>query len=66
VAALIQEQTGVVPDVIEGRRGEFTVWVGDELLAQKGAEGFPADSDVLAGVQKHLALETQRARKPEI
>jgi hypothetical protein len=65
VAALIQERTGVVPDVIEGRRGEFTVWVGEELLAQKGAEGFPEDTEILAGLEKHLALRTQKARQPK-
>jgi hypothetical protein len=55
VAALIQQETGVVPELIEGRRGEFTVWVGDNLVAQKGAAGFPEDGDVLAVVRQHLA-----------
>jgi hypothetical protein len=55
VAVLIREQTGAVAELIEGRRGEFTVWVGDDLVAQKNADGFPEDGDVLAGVRKHLA-----------
>jgi hypothetical protein len=52
---LIREHTGVASELIEGRRGEFTVWVGDERVAQKSAEDFPADGDVLAAVRKLLA-----------
>jgi hypothetical protein len=52
VAALIKEKTGITPEVIEGARGEFTVWVEELKVAQKTADGFPADEDALAAVQK--------------
>jgi hypothetical protein len=40
--------------MIEGGRGEFTVWVGKTRVAQKDANGFPEDDEVLAAVQKTL------------
>jgi hypothetical protein len=54
VAALIHEQTGVNPEIVEGGRGEFTVWVGDKTVARKDSSGFPSDEDVLAAVQAAL------------
>jgi hypothetical protein len=42
-------------DLAEGRRGEFTVWVDDRRVAQKDANGFPADEDALAAVQQALS-----------
>jgi hypothetical protein len=51
VAALIKEKTGLDSDLIEGGRGEFTVWVEGKRVAQKDANGFPTDDDVLAAVQ---------------
>jgi hypothetical protein len=54
VAALIESHTGLKAEVVEGGRGEFTVWVGDEKVAQKSAEGFPTEQEALAAVQKAL------------
>ena len=56
MAALIKQDLGIESDVVEGDRGEFTVWVGGERVAQKDSHGFPADADVLAAVRKALAL----------
>jgi hypothetical protein len=33
------------------------VWVGDEVVAQKDAQGFPSEDDALAGVQRALARQ---------
>jgi len=52
VAAVIAQEIGIEPKLIEGGRGEFTVWIGDELVAQKGPHGFPSDDEILAAVQK--------------
>jgi hypothetical protein len=41
VAALIKVATGIEPELVVGDRGEFTVWVGEETVAKKGASGFP-------------------------
>jgi hypothetical protein len=55
VAALIKEATGVDAKLVEGQRGEYTVWVGDTLIAKKDGRGFPSDQDVLTAVRKALA-----------
>ena len=55
MAALLKKETGAESDLVEGGRGEFTVWVGEKQVAQKNHLGFPADADVLAAVQKELA-----------
>jgi hypothetical protein len=55
VAALIEEETRVKPEIVEGGRGEFTVWVGDERVAQKTAGEFPSDQEVLSAVRQVLA-----------
>jgi hypothetical protein len=54
VAALIKEKTGLDSDLVEGGRGEFTVWVGGNVVAKKDSSGFPEDADVLAAVQHAL------------
>ena len=54
MAALIARDTGVEPDVVEGARGEFSVKVGDQIVARKDARGFPGEDDVLTQVK--LAL----------
>jgi hypothetical protein len=55
VAALIKEATGIDTALVEGKRGEFTVWVGDALVATKDARGFPSEEGVVAAVQRALA-----------
>ena len=55
MAALIKKEVGVDPEIVEGERGEFTVWVGDDEVARKGLFGFPSEKDVLAAVQQALA-----------
>jgi hypothetical protein len=57
VAAAIKAALGVETELAEGGRGEFTVWVGDEVVAQKGSQGFPSEDDALAGVQRALARD---------
>jgi hypothetical protein len=52
VAELIKLKLGVEPELIEGGRGEFTVWVGNERVAQKDMNGFPSDEDALTAVRR--------------
>ena len=54
MAALIKQETGIDTDIIEGGRGEFTVWVGEETVAKKHAGVFPADEDVVTAVRQAL------------
>jgi hypothetical protein len=56
LAAVIRKGTGIDAELVEGRRGEFTVWVGESVVAQKDADlGFPSEEDALAAVQRALA-----------
>jgi hypothetical protein len=55
VAALIKDSVGADVQLVEGGRGEFTVWVGDNVVAKKDPlVGFPTDDDALAAVQRAL------------
>ncbi len=57
MAAVIKAALGVEPELAEGGRGEFTVWVGDQVVAQKDSNGFPSEDDALAGVQRAMARD---------
>jgi hypothetical protein len=57
VAALIKDEVGVDAELVEGARGEFTVWIGDETVARKDS----SDSEIVASVRK--ALGRQEAPK---
>ncbi len=54
---MIKRELGVEAELIEGNRGEFTVWVGERQVAQKGWFRFPPDAKVLAAVQQTLAID---------
>jgi hypothetical protein len=55
VAALIKDATGADTDVVEGARGEFSIRVGDRIVAQKTKTGFPADDEIVAAVRSGLS-----------
>jgi hypothetical protein len=54
VAASIKDQLGLDTELVAGGRGEFTVWVDEERVAQKDADGFPSDEDAVAAVQRAI------------
>ena len=55
MAAVIKEETGIDADVTPGKRGEFSIWVGDARVAEKTRTGFPSEQDALAAVRSALA-----------
>lgn len=55
MAELIKRELGIEPELVEGNRGEFSVWVGDQVVAKKGWIRFPADQKVLSAVHQALA-----------
>jgi len=55
VAALLERELGVKAELAEGSLGEFTVHVGDKVVAKKGLIFFPPDKKILAAVRKALA-----------
>jgi hypothetical protein len=54
VAALIKDATGVEPSVVEGARSEFSVRVGDRVVAEKTRTGFPSDEAIVDGIRAAL------------
>ena len=55
MAELLKRELGVETDLVEGERGEFTVWVDEKVVAKKGWFGFPEDQKVLEAVRESLA-----------
>lgn len=51
MAAVLKSDLGVDAELVEGKRSEFTVWVGDKLVAEKSMKGFPSDEVVVARVR---------------
>jgi len=56
VAALIKKDTGLDTEIIEGGRGEFTVWVDGKRVAQKSADGFPEDQQAASAVRQAVGV----------
>jgi hypothetical protein len=48
---LLKKELGADVETVGGKTGEFTVWVGDQLVAQKGWIRFPSDQKVLEAVR---------------
>ena len=57
MADLLNKELGVETKLVAGDRGEFTVWVGDEVVAKKNWLGFPADEKVLEAVRAGISDE---------
>lgn len=55
MAALIAEATGATPEIVVGRRSEFSIWVGDTMVAEKSRKGFPSDEQIIRAVRERLA-----------
>jgi hypothetical protein len=55
VAGLIKVAVGADAELVEGNRGEFTVWVDANQVAAKTPSGFPSDEDCVAAVRAALA-----------
>ena len=54
MAALITKDTGIDVELVEGGRGEFTVWVAEKVVVQKSPHGFPSDEDAVTAVRQAL------------
>lgn len=54
MAAEITRQTGMPVDLVSGARGELSVRVGQNIVAEKTATGFPSPEACAAAVQRAL------------
>ena len=51
---MLEAELRVKTELIEGHLGEFTVSVGDKVVAKKGLIFFPPDQKILNAVRKAL------------
>ena len=51
---MIAQETGVKPELVEGGRSEFTIWVGERQVADKSLKGFPSDETVILPCARRL------------
>lgn len=51
MADAIKADLGLETTLIGGDKGEFTVWVGDQIVAKKEHDEFPASAHVVAQVR---------------
>lgn len=58
MAAELRKALGVDSILIEGDRGEFTVWVGPQKVADKVGGEFPGDQDVVNAVRAAVGKVT--------
>lgn len=54
MAAELKSRLGVEAHLIEGDRGEFTVWVDQARVAAKKGDDFPSEEEVVGAVQASL------------
>lgn len=54
MAALLKRELGVESELVEGQLGEFSVSVGNKVVAKKGLIFFPPDQKILNAVRKVL------------
>jgi hypothetical protein len=54
VAALIKDELGIETKLVKGGRGEFTVWVDDQMVAKKGWFRFPPVEKIVESVREAI------------
>ena len=54
---MLEREVGVKAELIEGHLGEFTVSVGDKVVAKKRLLFFPPEQKVLNAVRKAMASQ---------
>ena len=51
---MLERELGVKAELVEGNLGEFTISVGDKVVAKKGLIFFPPEKKILNAVRKAL------------
>lgn len=51
MAAQLKQDLGLDTDLVVGKSGEFTVWVGERKVAEKTAGRFPEPAEVVTAVK---------------
>lgn len=51
MAAQLKQELGIETDLVVGASGEFTVWLGDQKVAEKTGRDFPVPDDVVDAIR---------------
>jgi len=51
VAAALQQALAVTSELVVGKPGEFTIWLGDRLIVEKDHRGWPDPDDVVDAIR---------------
>ena len=51
MAALITQETRLEADLEPGGRGEFSVWLDDQKIAEKTRTGYPSDAALITAIK---------------
>jgi hypothetical protein len=54
VAEALKRELGVEADLVEGRWGEFTVWVSGRVVARRSWLRVPPEQEILSAVRQAL------------
>ncbi len=54
MAAELKQELGLDAQLVVGNSGEFTVWLDDQLIAEKKAGQFPSPDEVVAAMEAAL------------
>ena len=54
MADTLKKELGVEAEMVPGKTGEFTVWVGDRVVAKKRFLRFPKDGAIVRSVASAL------------
>ena len=54
MADLLKEKFDITTDLESGDKGEFTLWLNGQKLAEKGEDGFPSEDEILASLEIFL------------
>ena len=57
---MLERELGVKAELIEGHLGEFTVSVGEKVVAKKGLIFFPPEQKILNAVRKALVNQENK------
>ena len=66
MAELLKTELGIEAELQQGKPGEFTVLVNDEVIAKKGFLMLPSDQKVITAVRQALDGSAPPAGAPAI
>ena len=57
MADILKENFKITSELESGDKGEFTLWLNDTKLAEKGPDGFPDETEILESVKAFLSSQ---------